>query len=342
MTSLANPTEKQNTLKIALAFAAIYVIWGTTYLAIRLAVETIPPFFMAGTRFIIAGVITFAFLRARGVSVPRRLHWRSAAIIGAFMIVGGNGLVTWSEQQVPSGIAALVVATVPLWITLFGWLIYREGKPGKQIVLGLALGFIGVGLLIGPDQLLGTATFGWTSLLVLMLAPILWSFGSLYSRRAELPENIFMSTALEMLAGGVLLILAGLLTGEAGRLDLALISTRSVAAMLYLTFFGSIVALTAYVWLLKTVQPAKAATYTFVNPIIALFLGWLVLSEPLTPLMLVAMVIIILAVVLITTGKLKPVPARLEAAPPASELPGAADRDHAAVVASVESVAQSP
>lgn len=310
------PLSRENTnLKIVLAFAAIYVIWGTTYLAIRLAVETIPPFLMAGTRFLIAGSITFLFLRARGIPVPKRLHWRSAVIIGAFLIVGGNGLVTWSEQQVPSGIAALVVATVPLWITLFNWLLYRGGKPGKQIVAGLVLGFIGIGLLIGPSQLLGTATFDLPSMLILILAPILWSLGSLYSRRADLPDNIFMSTAMEMLAGGALLVIAGLLTGEAADLNITEISTRSLFAMLYLTVFGSIVALTAYVWLLRTVHPSRAATYTYVNPVIALFLGWLVLSEPLTPLTLLAVLVIIVAVVLITAQRQQDPDSRSEKPP---------------------------
>lgn len=305
MPTLSPSTDRNQTLKIVLAFAAIYTIWGTTYLAIRLAVETIPPFYMAGTRFLIAGIVTFAFLRARGVPIPKRFHWRSAAIIGALLIVGGNGFVTWSEQQVPSSIAALVVATVPLWITLFGWLIYRGGRPSKQIVFGVFLGFIGIGLLIGPGQILGTSTFDWPSLLILLLAPILWSLGSLYSRQASLPDNIFMSTAMEMLAGGVLLMIAGTITGEAAELNFAEISARSVASMLYLTVFGSIVALTAYVWLLKTVHPARVATYTYVNPVIAIFLGWLILSEPITSQMLIAFVIIILAVVLITTQRQK-------------------------------------
>jgi drug/metabolite transporter (DMT)-like permease len=305
MSTVSIQPDKNNTLKIVIAFASIYIIWGTTYLAIRLAVETIPPFFMAGTRFIIAGLMTFLVLRARGVAIPKRLHWQSAAIIGAFMIVGGNGLVTWSEQQVPSGIAALVVATVPIWITLFNWLIYRGGRPNKQIVIGLVLGFIGIGLLIGPGQLFGTATFDSLSMFILLLAPILWSFGSLYSRRAKLPDNIFMSTSMEMLAGGLLLLIAGLLTGEAADLNIAEISRQSIIAMLYLTVFGSIIALTAYVWLLKTVHPSRASTYTYVNPIIAIILGWLILSEPLTSLMILAMAIIILAVVLITTSREK-------------------------------------
>jgi drug/metabolite transporter (DMT)-like permease len=315
MSTFSTQSEKNNTIKIVFAFAAIYIIWGTTYLAIRLAVETIPPFFMAGTRFLIAGIITFVILRARGIPIPKRFHWRSVVIIGAFLVVGGNGLVTWSEQQIPSGIAALVVATVPMWITLFGWLIYRGARPSKQIVIGLAFGFIGIGLLIGPGQLLGTATFDLPSMLVLLLAPILWSFGSLYSRQANLPDNIFMSTAMEMLAGGVLLLIAGLLTGEAADLNVAKISRQSIVAMLYLTVFGSIIALTAYVWLLKTVHPSRAATYTYVNPIIAIFLGWLVLSEPLTPLMILAVVIILLAVVMITAHREKQTVSQIEPSP---------------------------
>lgn len=324
MTVSSPQTDRKNLIKILVAFAAIYTIWGTTYLAIRLAVETIPPFFMAGIRFLIAGLIVFVFLRARHVPLPRRFHWRSAAMIGAFMIVGGNGFVTWSEQQVPSSIAALVIATVPLWITLFNWLIYRGGRPGKQIVIGLVLGFIGISLLIGPGQIFGTATFDLLSLLILLMAPILWSFGSLYSRQASLPNNVFMSVAMEMLVGGVLLMIAGLITGEANVLNVAAISTRSLVAMLYLTVFGSIIALTAYVWLLKTVHPSRVATYTYVNPVIAIILGWLVLSEPITFQMLIAVVIIILAVVLITTVRQKKEAARPKSPSTTLEMPGEA------------------
>ena len=292
-------------IKILAAFAAIYFIWGTTYLGIRIAIETIPPFLMVGTRFIIAGFVTFVFLRARGAPMPRRIHWRSAAIIGAFLIVGGNGLVTWSEQEVPSGIAALAVATMPIWMTLFGWLLFKTNSLNKQIILGLVLGFIGIGILLGPGQIFGTSTFNLSSLLVLMMAPILWSFGSLYSREAKLPDNIFMSTAMEMLVGGVLLMIIALLTGEVNQLNIGEISTRSVVSMLYLTIFGSIVALTAYVWLLKNVLPARVVTYTYINPIIAVFLGWLVFREPITSLTLVAVAVIVAAVILITTSRRK-------------------------------------
>lgn len=298
-------TTKNNLFKIILSFAAIYIIWGTTYLFIRLAVETIPPFFMAATRFLVAGAFTFTFLRLKGVPMPNRVEWRSAAIIGFFLLMGGNGLVTWAEQQIPSSIAALVVATMPLWMTLFDWLIFKNTRPGKQTVLGLILGFIGIAILIGPGQILGTATFDLTSLLVLCLAPILWSLGSLYSRQATLPDNIFMSTAMEMLVGGAVLLVAGLITGEAAALDLAAISTRSLISLVYLTIFGSIIALTAYVWLLQNVPPTRVATYTYVNPVIAVFLGWAVLNETLNSQTMIAVIIIVTAVILITTQRQK-------------------------------------
>ncbi|MCB9419711.1 MAG: drug/metabolite exporter YedA [Ardenticatenaceae bacterium] len=310
--SIISPPPNKNAIKIVIAFAAIYIIWGTTYLAIRIAVETLPPFLMAGVRFVLAGLVTFVFLRSRGVPLPTREQWRSAAIIGAFLLVGGNGFVTWSEQQVPSGMAALIIATDPLWITVFDWLIFKGAKPGKKTVFGLILGFLGIVLLIGPGQMQGTSGISLFSLAVLFMAPVLWSLGSLYSREAALPENAFMATAVEMLCGGSFLVIAGLLTGETARLDWAGISLRSLTAMAYLTIFGSIVAFTAYVWLLKMVQASKVATYTYVNPVIAVFLGWLILSETVTAQTLIAVPSIILAVGLITTQTTKKEDGQLE------------------------------
>ena len=303
MPAIAEQTNRKHLIMIILAFAAIYTIWGTTYLGIRVAVETIPPFFMAGGRFLFSGILIFIILRLRGVPMPKRLHWRSAVFLGAFLIVGGNGLVTWSEQQVPSSTAALVVATMPLWMALFDWLIFKGKRPGKRVNLGLVLGLAGIALLIGPGQILGTASFSLTALLILLLAPILWSLGSLYSRQAVLPENTFMAISMEMLAGGLLLLLAGLVTGEAGQLQISAFSTRSLAAMAYLTIFGSIIAFTAYIWLLKQVAATKVATYTYVNPVFAVFLGWLILGESITTTTIAAVVVIILAVVLITTER---------------------------------------
>jgi len=294
---------KKQQVKIVIAFAAIYIIWGTTYMAIRVAVTTIPAFLMAGVRFMSAGIITLAVLRSQGVPMPDRIQWRSAAVVGAFLLFGGNGFVTWSEQEIPSGIAALVVATVPVWMTFIGWLLFGKERPGKMTVGGITLGMAGIVLLVGPGQWTGGSAVDLPSLLVLCCAPILWSIGSLYSARARLPQNAFMSTALEMMTGGGILFIAGLITGEGAALRINQISAHSLLALLYLTVFGSIAALTSYVWLLKTVDPAKVSTYTYVNPPIAILFGYLVLGEPISARTLLAMAIILAAVLAITLGR---------------------------------------
>lgn len=331
MPGSSTQADKKQLIYILLAFAAVYFIWGTTYLGIRLAIETIPPFFMAGSRVLTAGAIMFLFLRARGAARPTRLNWRAAVLVGTLLLGGGSGLVTWSEQQVPSGTAALIIATVPLWIALLEWLFFTRTRPGKRVTLGLLLGLIGIFLLVGPGQILGTADFSLFFLFVLLLSPILWSLGSLYSRGAPLPEDTFMGSAMQMMGGGAVLLLAGLLTGEAADLDLAAISTISVAAWVYLVFFGSIIAFTAYVWLLKVVPVTKAATYTYVNPVVAVFLGWLILDETITPITILSSIIIIIAVILIQTAKQtsqppaqepgQPVPSSTLAAPSTSTKP---------------------
>jgi drug/metabolite transporter (DMT)-like permease len=302
MVSSSVQSNRKHLITVILAFAAVYIIWGTTYLGIRLAIETIPPFFMAGSRVLTAGTILYLFLRLRGAPKPTRLHWRSAVIVGALLLGGGSGLVTWAEQEVPSGTAALIIATVPLWIALFDWLLFCGGRPDRRVTAGLILGLIGIFLLIGPGQILGTADFSFFFLFVLLLSPILWSFGSLYSRGATLPKDAFMGSAMEMIGGGVVLLVAGLLTGEQAQLNLAAISRTSFFVWLYLIFFGSIIAFSAYIWLLKEVPATKATTYTYVNPVIAVFLGWLILDETITPITILSSAIIITAVILIQTA----------------------------------------
>jgi drug/metabolite transporter (DMT)-like permease len=295
--------DRKKTFKIILAFAAVYIIWGTTYLAIRVAVETIPPFLMAGTRFLTAGLLVYFFLRLRGVQAPQRFQWRTGLIVGALMVGGGSGLLHWAEQTIPSGIAALIIATIPLWIVFLDWPFFRGGSPSRRVIVGLVLGFAGIILLVGPGQLAGTAVFSWSALLVLLLSPIFWSIGSLYSRDADMPKNSFMLSGMEMIMGGAVLLVVGLFIGEAQRLHLAAIPPLSWLAFLYLLVFGSIIGFSAYTYLLKNVSAAKASTYSYVNPVIAVYLGWLILNEPISATTIVAMGIIVVAVILITTSQ---------------------------------------
>lgn len=286
--------------RVVAAFAAIYVIWGSTYLAIRFAIETIPPFLMGGARFLTAGAILYAFARARGAAPPSRIHWRSAIIIGGMLLLGGNGGVILAEQMVPSGLAALIIATVPLWMVLLNWLRGDGIRPTAGVALGLVLGVTGIALLVGPG---GAAGIGVNPIgvAVLVLASLSWSIGSLYSRRARLPADPLVATAIEMLAGGGLLAALGTATGEVGQIQFAQMSPRSLLALGYLIAFGSLVAFSAYVWLLRVSTPARVSTYAFVNPIVAVLLGWALAGEALTPRMLLAAALIVTAVVLITT-----------------------------------------
>lgn len=275
----------------------------------RIAVETIPPFTVAGSRFLMSGGVVFTFLRLRGMGWPTLGQWKSAALIGCLLMVGGNGLVMWAVQEIPSGIAALVVATMPLWMTLFDWLFFHGPKPTRQIVVGLVLGLVGIVFLIGPaDIMAGKEHLHLPSMLILLLAPIFWSIGSLLMRRVDLPRNVFMSTAMQAICGGCVLILLSLAFGEPSRLDVANISARSIGATVYLALFGSLLALTAYSWLLQHVNASRVSTYTFVNPVIAVVLGWLILDERMTWQTLVAVVLIVASVVLIV---MRPKPVRL-------------------------------
>lgn len=293
--------DTNHCLKLAAAFAAVYVIWGSTYLAIRIAVETMPPFAMAGVRFVLAGALLYGWQRWRGAPTPQRIHWRSALIIGALLLLGGNGGVTWAEQEIPSGLAALVIATVPIWVVVFGALRPGTPRPSRRTLAGVLLGMAGIALLIGPSNLAAAGEEIRTiSYVALLLSPVLWSIGSLYSRGATLPASQLQATGMEMLLGGGLLLLAATLTGEWASFDLAAISARSAAAFFYLVFIGAIIGFTAYIWLLKHTTPTKATTYAYVNPVVAVFLGWAVLSEPVTPAMLAAMTIIIFSVALIS------------------------------------------
>lgn len=286
--------------RVITAFAAVYLIWGSTYLAIRLAVETMPPFLMAGVRFLIAGAILYVWTRWRGVPKPTRAHWFAAAGVGGLLLLGGNGGVVWAAQHVPSGLTALLIATVPLWMALLNWLRPGGIKPSHRAVFGLLLGFIGILLLIGPSKLAGTDHIDSLGAVVLIIAALAWAAGSLYSRRAQLPASPLLATGMEMLTGGALLLIASLLFGEWSRFDPSALSLRSWIALSYLIVFGALIGFTAYIWLLRVTTPAQASTYAYVNPVVAIFLGWAFAGESLTTRTLLAAVIIVGAVVVIT------------------------------------------
>ena len=287
--------------RIIFAFAIVYLIWGSTYLAILFAIATLPPLLMIGSRFLIAGIILYAVVRARGAARPTRENWMHASLIGVMLLACGTGVVVWAEERVPSGIAALLVSVVPLWMVLIDWLRPRGVRPSRWVIAGVIVGLAGLWILADP-----LAERGNRNLFVeafLMVAAFSWAAGSVYSKHAPLPHSKFLTTAIEMLAGGAVLITIGLLTGELSNFHPSAVSTRSWLALLYLIVFGSLVAFSAYVWLLQAVSPALVSTYAFVNPVVAVFLGWAFASEPVTGRTLVAAAIIIGGVALITIGR---------------------------------------
>jgi drug/metabolite transporter (DMT)-like permease len=295
----ASTLPKADPIRLGLAFACVYLIWGSTFLAIRFAIETLPPLWMAGVRFVIAGALLYGWVALRGGAArPSLRQWGVATLQGALFFLVGNGATTWAEQTVPSGLAALTVATIPLMMVLLDWA--RGGaRPARSVLFAVALGFAGIALLVvGP----GGASAGRIDpigALALLAASFAWSVGSIYTGRAARPSNPLQSNAMQMIAGGVLLLIAAAAFGEWGRLDLGAASLRSVLSMLYLSIFGSIVAFTAYSWLLHATTPAKVSTYAYVNPMVAILVGWLFAGETLTPLTFVAAFVILVAVAII-------------------------------------------
>jgi len=296
--------------RVLLAFLAVYIIWGSTYLAIRIAIETLPPFMMAGVRFCVAGTALLAIAFARGAARPTRRQWRNAAIIGAFLLLGGNGGVVWAEQRVPSGLTAVVIASVPLWMALLEWARGESGRPGRRVALGLFCGMAGVALLVNSKGDAGRHTVDPLGALVLVLGSASWAWGSLVARKADLPRSPFLATAMEMLSGGVLLLLWGAVQGEFTRFDVQAVSLRSVLATGYLVVFGALVAFTAYVYLLGATTPTRVSTYAFVNPLVAVVIGAVFAGERIPPSGLAAALVIVLGVVLIVTVRRPPPAAR--------------------------------
>lgn len=295
------------TLTLVAAFAAVYLIWGSTYLAIKYAIETMPPFLMAGTRFFMAGSILFiAAARAADFEMPRREHWKTSFIVGTLLLLGGNGLVVFAQHYISSSLAALLIATEPFFIVILSWLWLKNGKPGFRVAAGLVVGFVGVALLIlgqtnggvfsgGSGQLIGSVA--------IIGAALSWATGSIYGLKAPVPKSSLLTAGMQMLAGGTVLLAVSLVTGEVFSFDIAAVSARSWAAVAYLLVFGSLVGFTAYSWLLKNAQPSLVATYAYVNPVVAVLLGWGIAGEALTPTILIGAAIVVASVALVTFQK---------------------------------------
>lgn len=285
---------------VIFAFAAVYVIWGSTYLAIRYAIDTLPPLLMASGRFLLAGAILYVIARQRGAAPPERHHWGPAFIIGGLMLLIGNGAVVLAERTVPTGMAALFIASEPLCVAVLSWLGAGGEAPRGRRLVALLAGLGGVALLVSGRDMAGADVLG---VALCLLSSLSWAAGSLYSIRAPRPPSALVATAIQMLAGGALQLVAGTLLGEWSSFDPSQFSLASITALLYLVIFGSLVAFTAYQWLLQNVTPTMAATYAYVNPVVAVFLGWLILGEQITALTVAAAAIIIASVVLISDEK---------------------------------------
>jgi len=296
-------SARPTTVALVAGFAAIYLIWGSTYLAIRYAVETFPPLLMMGVRHLCAGATLYGWTRLRGTPAPTLREWLHPALIGGLLFLGGHGSLAWAEQHVPSGIAALLVATLPMWIVVLARLKGTEKKLTGRALGGLLLGFVGVAVLFGPDvwghsgevKLLGAgAVLGGT---------FIWAAGTIYMRSVKMPDSPVMSSAMQMLAGGATLMMAATLAGETKGFHLSAVSGRSWLALAYLAVFGSIVAFTAYSWLHTVASPSRVSTYAYVNPVVAVLLGWMVAREPIGVFTMLAMLIILAGVALVNPGR---------------------------------------
>ena len=285
--------------KVIIAFTAVYIIWGSTYLAIRVGVQQLPPALFAGTRFVIAGILLALYARGKGQKFPvHGREWRTIAVTGLFMLVGANGLVVWGEQWVPSNQAALIVATTALWLAGFGTLGAHGQKLGPRTVLGLAVGFFGVAMLMMPERGFSLEHFG-AQLAVLAACP-LWAAGSMVAKRGHLTTPPLMVAAMQSLVAGLVFCGFGLAAGEAVRWSW---SSPAMAALAYLIVFGSCFAYAAYVWLLHEVSPAALGTYAYINPLVAVVLGWLVLRETLSAMQMAGTVVILIGVMLVSIAR---------------------------------------
>ena len=304
------------TTMVLLAFAAVYVVWGSTYLAIRIGIESFPPLILAGLRHITVGLLLYPVLRWKTGIRPTAANWRAAVVTGTLLLFVGNGGVSWAEQLVPSGITALLVATVSLWLVIVDWLRPGGVRPVPRVVVGLLMGFAGLALLVGPARLGGAGRVDPLGAAVLVIASLAWACGSLYSKHGGMPSSAMLGVAMQSFAGGVILLVAGVLTGEFHALHLGTVSLRSWLALVYLIVFGSGIGFSAYIYILHKSTAARVATYAFVNPVVALFLGWLIASETITLRTVIAAAVILTAVILVITAP-HPAPAAVSEPVPA-------------------------
>jgi len=305
--SLSTPaTSRPPTSLVVAAFAAVYLVWGSTYLGISLAIDSIPPLLMTGSRFMIAGAILYAVMRLRGAARPDRGHWGHASVIGALLLMAGNGGVCWAQQTVPSGVAALVVASVPLWIMIVDWVRPQGRRPTHLLVLGLIIGMAGVATIVLGRGHLGQRVVEPVAAFVLLGANICWATGSIYARHARKPESPLLGVGMQMLCGGALQMLLGLGLGEAADLNLSAITPASAWAFVYLTLVGSLVGFSAYIWLLQVSTPSRVSTHAYVNPFVAVLLGWWFLHEPIPHSVIIAGALILSSVILITRSSPSP------------------------------------
>jgi drug/metabolite transporter (DMT)-like permease len=289
--------------RVLVSFALVYVVWGSTYFAIRVGLETLTPFALGSFRFLAAGSVLYAWSRLRGGAAPSRAQWRVAALTGALMLLLGNGAVIFAEQRAPSGLVALMVTSVPLWMVLLDWLRPGGSRPDATVFVGLAVGSLGIVLLVDPVAALRGAAVPPFEAGILLVGTVSWAAGSLYSRHHKVEGSTTLLAALQMLVAGVLFSGVALARGEFARLDLASVTLRSWLAVAYLAAFGSIVAYSAYIWLTRATTPARLSTYAYVNPIVALFLGATFAGEQVTPRVLLAATLVLAAVVAITAGR---------------------------------------
>lgn len=300
--------ERPTTAAIWAALVTVYVVWGTTYFSIRIVNQTLPALLAASVRFLVAGGLMYAFTIGRGDTAgdrPGRRQWTAAAIIGGALLLGGNGAVAWAERTVPSGIVALIVALIPLWMALIDAVLLGR-RPTALVAFGLLMGFAGAALLVGTSAS-GSIPLG--GMLFAVFASLSWASGSLYARNAPLPRRPFVGIGMEMLCGGVALFVAGVLAGDLGRIHLERVSLASALALAYLIVFGSFAGFASYVWLLRNARTSLVSTYAYVNPVVAVFLGWAFLDEPVTARTLVAGAIVVAAVaIIISAGQERPSP----------------------------------